>query len=233
MYDFWFTLGAAAIYHPDLVHNQINPYAAFDFVPRRVIEFSNGDFQIRFGPSTGLLRRDAATTVRLKIAAYLQSKFGVNAPPVGIYTAGRFSQLVKIPKFDSKDPKSTFDSIMANANTAYAVAIGGGVTKSPKFPAALGMSLVDGQVAGPIQNYAALPPADQATIAEILGEFQIAIPSADFTILQAFVTNASFTLATQLLMVGDQNPWADQGNTPEQMTFWPPDTTLKGEHAVA
>jgi hypothetical protein len=234
MYDFWFTLGTAAIY-PDLVTNQIAP-AAFTFVDRLVVEVSGAQLAVRSGPSTGLLDRTATTTVRGNISAYLRGKWGNAAPPVGIYTAGRFCQLVKIPQFSSTIAGSAFKDIIASANKAYTTAVGGGAATTT--PAILGLCLMDAQVASLIANYDNLqqPQKDQAT--EILGEFGITAGSArdrNWVIAKAFVyQNNDFNAAVTNLMgaTGDLNPWAQQGNTLEQVIFWPNDGTLKGEHAV-
>jgi hypothetical protein len=155
----------------------------------------------------------------------------VAAPPIGIYTAGRFCQLVSIPLFDSKTPNTSFLDIMKKANAAYINATTTGKSNLPAFPAILGLTMMDSfltdAIRKPDTGTAVVSPAD---LVEILGEFGVKIPSGDFTILQNFVNDQGFKDAVGLLMggAGPEDPWADAGTTLEQMVFW----TGKTEYAI-
>ena len=101
MYDFWYSLGVAVI-DPDQgkgLLNAINtaaPPPDFTFEQRVTVDIdSNGNPTARpASVNTGLLTEGPTTSVRSAIAAYVQrfskAAYGVNAPPIGIYCAGRF-----------------------------------------------------------------------------------------------------------------------------------------------
>lgn len=228
MYDFWFTLGYAAT---DLgLVKKVMPDPGkfkFTFVDRLVIEVGKGIITTRHGPSTGLLDKTVTTAMRQDIVGYFVAN-KVVAPPIGIYTAGRFCQLVSIPQFQSKVDPTTFADIMNSANSAYLAATKPGPSKNPAFPAVLGMCLMDSLVSEAIRKHGDTPGNDELT--EILGEFGVIIGSSDWTILKTFVNDQGFKDAVGLLMggTGDQDPWADAGTTLEQMMFWPG----KSEYAI-
>jgi len=232
MYDFWYTLGVAAI-EPNLLTAIKNAGPVFNLVDRKVVENIGGQEFVRRGPSTGLLDRAATTKVRLAISQYIKG-LSWSAPPIGIYTAGRFSQLVKISLFQSDKPDSTFADIINSAHKAYVTALASGAASSlPTFPAILGMCLMDGKIVDRIQKWPNLSQSDLVELAEILQEFGLTIGDRSWDIARAFVKdNADFKAAVFYLMAGNMNPWFEKGNTLEQMLFWPDDTSGKGEHAI-
>jgi hypothetical protein len=231
MYDFWFTLGVASM-SPCLLEAIDRARPAFTFIDRWVVEIRDGDLVTRRGPSTGLLERDATTRVRLAIAAYTRD-FSLASPPIGIYTAGRFCQLINIARFQGDQENSSLRDIFASAYKAYVTALKGGAPSDlPTFPAMLGMCLMDQQVVDLIQNWPELSPERLDQITEILDEFGLEIGSRSWDILRAFVADPGFASAAGFLMAGDENPWDEDGVTIEQMMFWPDDGTEKGEHAV-
>lgn len=259
MYDFWFTLGAATI-DPAFITGQVTPVANFQFVDRVVLETNvtqmnvvppnvtsaasvtvtardATNVSILRGPSTGLLTAAATTTVRTRIYAYLKSKYANAAPPVGIYTAGRFCQLVKISRFQSNNPASAFKDILSAANAAYIAAINGSPSNLSTFPAVLGLCLMDGSLKRVIKAWddATVDPTKlqkQSDVSEMLNEFGIVTAPAandrNWQLVKTFVAHPSFDTAVQFLMAGDSNPWNDQGNTLEQMVF----DNNKSPHAI-
>jgi hypothetical protein len=214
VYDFWFTLGTATI-KPALLDAIQNAGPVFDFVQRIIVEIEDGEQTLRpSAPSAGLLENTPTTAVRAAIAKYVGA-FSPAAPPIGIYCAGRLSQLMKIPFFSSTDQAHTsFRDIIKLANQAYVKGLAGGAeSKLPSFPAFLGLCLVDGQLVEGFEN----PGAD---VKQIVSEFGISVDSAnrEWQIATAFADTDEFASATQLLMLGNMNPW--RGTTLEQVFFW-------------
>jgi hypothetical protein len=140
MYDFWFTMGAAIV-KPALLDAIVNAKPAFDFLQRIIVEIEDGvPVLLPKGPNTGVLENASTTNVREAIAKFVRN-FSSSAPPIGIYCAGRFCQLVEIPFFDpAQSQNSAFKDILKLANTAYLTAVGAGPdSKLPMFPAFLGL----------------------------------------------------------------------------------------------
>jgi len=221
MYDFWFSLGVATV-QPNFV-DAFAGHAAFDFVQRTIVETDNTGKQIilPINPSAGVLRNNATTQVRVDIANYLQTfsqrNFGVPAPPVSIYCAGRFCQLVKIPAFQSTLPNSSFRDIVALANTAYKKAVGAGKpSKMQSFLAFLGLCLLDNNLVADL-----ILPQPTQKVLDAAAEFGISPGGTPYEwgLAKAFVQTQEFGDATQLLMVGDANPWKSHA-TEEQAYFW-------------
>jgi len=232
MYDFWYALGTAVISHPGLFNAVQAAGPKFEFVTRVVVDaHQNGDVDVRRPKTTGLLEETSTNAVRLAIATFLKG-FAQAVPPVGVYTAGRFSQLVKIPLFNTKDPASTFDDVLKAAKVAFNAALQGGAQPAlPTLPALLGLCLMDGKVQILIRKFPnGFVPGEQAELAEFLGEFGVALGDPNFLVLQRFVNNANFNHAFDLMMgpTNDQNPWDEDGTTLEQGLFWED----RSEHAI-
>ncbi len=225
MYDYWFTLGVAAI-KPELVDVICAATPAFDFVQRIVIEIQDGKLlPPRVGTSTGLLQNKPTTDVRDAISKFLHD-FSPAAPPVGVYCAGRLSQLCCIEQFDSGTRKSTFKDISGLAHTAYVKAIGkGSGYTDPRFPAFLGLCMMDGIL---VSGFKKRQPAP--LVKRILAEFgvEISARNRDWQIARRFVDQREFTQATSFLMAGDDNPWFEGSGCFDQAIFWP----TVSEHAV-
>jgi hypothetical protein len=232
MYDFSYALGTAVISHPALFNAVQAAGPQFEFVTRVVTDtHQNGPVDVRKPKSTGLLEENSTNAVRLAIATFLKG-FAQAVPPVGLYTAGRFSQLLKIPLFNTADPASTFQNILVAANAAYTAALHGAARPAlPAFPATLGLCLMDGGVQILISKFPnGFLPGEQAELTELLGEFGVAFGDPNFLVLQRFVNNANFKHAFELLMgpTSDQNPWDEDGTTLEQGLFW----EGRSEHAI-
>jgi hypothetical protein len=224
MYDFWYTMGVAVI-QPALLDAITPAKPAFDFGQRLVIDFVDDVPVLRpNAPSTGLLENKPTTDVRLAIATFVKG-YSASAPPIGIYTAGRFCQLVLIPYFASaQQDDSSFEDIIDLAHQAYVKAVGAGKeSQLATFPAFLGLCLMDGRL---VQDFAAPTPK----LIEILAEFGMK-PDAttlEWQIATAFVKAPEFGDATQLLMLADNDPWQGGGSTLEQAYFW----DGKSEYAI-
>jgi hypothetical protein len=221
MYDFWYALGVATI-KPSLLVAIMKAKPTFPLVPRVLIEFPQGlPRPLPVGPYTGTLEENPTTAVREAMAAFLQKfsveNYSVLAPPVGIYCAGRFSQLITIPYFNSKKPReSSLSNIFDLAHTAYLKAVGKGPeSKLASFPAFLGVCLMDTRFSTKIQT-----PTPEALAAA--AEFGISPDRTkrEWNIAQAFVKRVEFRGATYLLQGADKNPWSGHV-TSEQIFFWP------------
>jgi hypothetical protein len=217
VYDFWFTLGTAIIDPGFLavIKNPANGITAnFHFVERVVVELDGENAIHRHGPSAGLLEEASTTAVRLAMANYIKGAPG--APPVGIYAAGRFCQLVNIPTFDSNHTPAdgNFDKIIALAHNAWVSALGASpVPAIPAFRAFLGLCLCDQNL---VFDFAAPTPA----LIEAASEFGITVgTSPAWTIASACVSHPDFSAGARLFMLGDLDPW-DDAPTFEQAFFW-------------
>jgi hypothetical protein len=220
MYDLWFTLGSTVL-NPNLVDGPdgkggIKALADFEFVSRVVTDYKPKKPVTRIGPSTGLLISGPTTSVWRFITDNVPG-----AAPVSIYTAGRFCQLVMIPKFKSKDKKTTFRFIMDTAKKASDAAKCD-IAKSADFPALMGLCLLDGELVARIRA-SANPDVD---LDKILAGFDVNRNNTnkDWEKIQSFVdaSNNDFKTAAGLLMSsdGDMNPWDEDGTTIEQAIFW-------------
>jgi hypothetical protein len=222
MYDFWYALGTSII-DPDLLKAIQGAPPFFEFCPRLTIVTKNGQPALRHGPSTGNLKSKPTSDVRIAISAYLR-KISSSAPPVGMYCAGRFCQLINIPRFQSTNDKSSLHHIIDHFHTAYLYALNGGQPSTlPAFPALVGLCPCDGNVVNAMQQYPGGDPGSRAEVMEILGEFgirQFDDGNRDWYIIRRFVNSPDFSIGTTLFMGGDNNPWFETGNTLEQSMFW-------------
>ena len=159
--------------------------------------------------------------MRSAIAAYVQrfskAAYGVNAPPIGIYCAGRFCQLIKIPQFQVPLANTALSDIMTSAHAGYSDALkatGNQPSKLSTFPAFLGLCLMDATFVchfSPITN----------DVKQVASEFgiDVATPGLEWKIATAFVKTPGFTKAVAHLMGGNQNPWLSKV-TLEQVLWW-------------
>jgi hypothetical protein len=222
VYDFWFTLGVT-IMRPALLDKISDAGPVFDFVDRIIIEVTNGQPALRpKAPDTGLLEKDPTTAVRLAISKFVRG-VSAAAPPIGIYCAGRFCQLIKIPFFASAQPNtSSLRDIINSAHAGYLAALNDGPESPiPAFPAFLGWLLVDPALVPDFDS-----PTDQ--VKEVASEFGVVVDDTNrsWQIARTFVKTNEFLHATQLLMVADNSPW--KSATAEQIIFW----TGLSEHAI-
>jgi hypothetical protein len=214
MYDVWYTMGLAVM-RPALLDaiNAAGP--VFNTLQRIIVEIGNGNQVLRpVTPNSGVLVNAPTTSVRLAIAQFTRA-YSPASPPIGIFCAGRFSQLVTIPYFSSTLPASSaFKDIISLANQAYTKAIGTGAESTlASFPAFLGLCMLD---VGVVNDFPVPTPA----LIEVAGEFGITIGagSREWQIATAFTRAQEFSTATQLLMAGDSDPW--ECGCQEQAYFW-------------
>jgi len=228
MYDFWFTLGSAVMdagiftnIQTAIKNSNTPPFTLL--TSRRIVEVGGKGFDKTNTKTAGLLSSvmpDFATdTIRQLIRSYIQGN--KNAPPVSIYTAGKFSQLLAIKWIDSVK-QIDFPKIMTLANTAFVKAAKGATAGAlpPNFPAIIGLCLLDNAVATLIAT--SIPgTADGATLAAFMLEFGISKDAAspERMILTSYVTDqANFGLASGTLQQGDSTPWQDLCG--DQYFFW-------------
>jgi hypothetical protein len=214
MYDFWFTLGSA-IMRPELL-KVISTGAYFERLKKRDIVETNQAGTKKTYPNTttpGLLRNKETTDVRNNIRQYyLRNTPG--APPVSIFTAGRFSQLLLVPEIG-------FEASVNLAHQAYHDALQGTPERfSNGFVAFLGLCLVDSKVTIWFQT-----PTDPGLL-DALSEFGI---DPDFTkpelqVLTRYIAAKNFTTAQGNLLNGFGWP----SGCVEQFLFW----EGKNEHAI-
>src|SRR5580698_6411616 len=213
MYDIWYAM-EIAIMRPTLVGKIGQP--AFTFVRRQLIETdSNGNvvFQTNGSPSTGNIDETDSAAVRVTIANFVKG-FSASAPPISLYCAGRFCQMVNIAQFDTNTPGDTsFQAIVNLYHSAYASALGSGTESSlDTFPAFLGLMAFDSTLVSEMNPVSARLP-------EVLDEFGIALNSREWDIASEFGADPNFGSAFQLLMEGNANPWLDNP-TNEPIFFW-------------
>lgn len=219
MYDFWFTLGAGIIDPAGL--DKALQGTEFYFCQRLTLMLEESGPRLLNGPSTGELDKDTTPKVRLEISKFVHAGFD-SAPPIGIYTAGRFCQLKQIPVFRESNPQSKLKDILDSCNGAYQEAIRAvGPSKLPKLPALLGLCLLDGNFVAAIIKHPSGPQPAQDQMVGIAAEFGVAPGTSDWKFVLAFVTSQQFRGATDLFMArDDKNPWAKTGGTLEQAMFW-------------
>jgi hypothetical protein len=223
VYDFWFSLGVAAM-RPALLRAVYEAGPEFTFVTRVTTETPEGRApRITSPASTGWLKADPTTRVRLAIAQFVREFPG--RPPIGIACAGRFCQLMCVRNFDGSDPPTVFPEIIDMVNAGYRDALGGGPESPlPAFPAFLGACLMDAKLALEIRNGG----SPGAVLAEILGEFGIPADPGDASLQLAirFANSRGVEAAYDKLMNSENDPW--RGVCYEQILFW----TDKSEYAI-
>ena len=220
MYDFWYATGVA-IMRPKLLDVIEEAKPSFTFVKRRIVETDSAGKveELPEVPGTGLMELDSTTRVRLAIAGFVRA-FSPVAPPVGIYTAGRFCQLFAFGKFSSIHPDSTLRDVLNFAGNAYRRALQAGPESSlPAFPAFLGAALMDGRMVDNLKT----PLGIQE---EAIAEFGVIRGSRDWDIAVSFAQDDDLIKASNRLMNDDESLW--QHGTGEQMFFW----RGRSEHAI-
>jgi len=126
MYDLWYSFGTA-IMSPGLLTRLQGLEPEFQLVTRTITETADPEPTGMYDPPltddtfAGVLDSDSTTDVRKAIWTYLtqaQTSPTRSIPPVSIYTAGKFCQLLNVPTTDF------FEDIIANANAVYKDALG-------------------------------------------------------------------------------------------------------------
>ena len=213
MYDMWYTMGVAVI-RPALVAAIGKPN--FTFVRRELIERDSTGavvFQTNGASTTGNIDKTDSALVRSNIASFVK-QYSPSAPPIGLYCAGRFCQLVNIAKFDTGTPGDTSLQAIVNLfHNAYVLALGSGPESSlPIFPAFLGLMTFDATLVSELNP-------TSARVQAVLTEFGITAGSREFQIASQFGAAADFAKAAQWLMEGDSTPW-DDNPTEEPIFYW-------------
>jgi hypothetical protein len=208
MYDLWFSLGVAVM-DPTLVTDIDAAGPVFTRVTRVITEKPSG-WTFTNATTAGLLQAGPTVAVRKAISAHLQKNPA--APPVSIYTAGKWSQLLTV--------SGTFRQYLSTANAAYVAALGGAAPNfSPCFPAALGLCLLDTTFSG---RFVKNPPnlADPDFV-QALDEFDLnSNPnSPEFRTISAFARGMAIA-QNQLLVTSPEAEWADL--CPDQRDYWDP-----------
>jgi hypothetical protein len=224
MYDLWYSFGTA-IMSPGLLTRLQGLEPEFQLVTRTITETADPEPTGMYDPPltddtfAGVLDSDSTTDVRKAIWTYLtqaQTSPTRSIPPVSIYTAGKFCQLLNVPTTDF------FEDIIANANAVYKDALGDydPDTFTPGFPAFLGVCLVDSKLSGKVAN-----PAD-ADLTEAIGEFGINPDPAspERTVIASFTGDKRFQPLQRSLL--NEGPW--RTSCADQFLFW----VGRSEHAV-
>jgi len=132
------------------------------------------------------------------------------APPISLYTAGKFCQILTVPAFDIKNNISL-------ANQGYQTAVQNLPAKrSPNFPAFLGVYLMD---SGLTTSMAGGSPSVQ----EALAEFQITDPG-EISAFAALAKPGKFLKAQSNLLGGVAGAAAVWTHCREQFLAWSPET---------
>ena len=132
-----------------------------------------------------------------------------SAPPISLYTAGKFCQFLTVSAYD-------FKANIKLANSAYqAVAKGLSGTRSPNYPAFLGLLLIDSGLTDSLGATSFAPtPANQA-----LTEFQISNAS-EITSFQTLATSASSFRTAQANLLGGVGTDTTWTSCREQFLGW-------------
>ncbi len=139
----------------------------------------------------GNLDGNITTAARTMLATFLSNHYGPLAPPVGIYTAGKFCQMLTVPSFDFKSSMTAF----ANA---FKAAGGVAISPSPCFLALVGASLIDASLAAVL-----IDPSDPRRAA-IYQEFRVT--DTEKAVLSAFIHDKKFG-DTQKKFLEDPPDW--------------------------
>jgi hypothetical protein len=227
VYDFWYSLGAAVM-QPDMVPSIEAKNPKFKFVKKTMTvteldgttpatNLDGTPVAITITPATGLLEKASTSEVRDVIAAAV-GKLPA-APPISIYTASRFCQMLNIKEFNPQTKKN-FLTIMADAGSAYAAVLkaAGGVVLSPGFPAFIGMCLLDNALFSLIPAPANANPLKDP-LAKFVAEFGINEGSAEWMVMKNLKLQKGFADASEELMLGEDNPWLC--GCGDLSLFWP------------
>jgi hypothetical protein len=212
MYDFWFTLGTAII-DPSLLTTvkpvALGPPAVFTTISQRTITEPDTRFSFTNTKTAGLLDADQTPLARAAIRSFIQHNPA--APPVSIYTAGRFCQLLLVDEIG-------FADIIDAAHNAYTDAVKG-YTGSfpPAFAAVLGLCLIDENLLKFIIKDTGQQSPDQQLIS-FMGEFGMNPDrtSPERSVLNTFAKDSRFQKAAHTLMTGPT--WQELCG--DQFFFW-------------
>jgi hypothetical protein len=212
MYDFWYALGTAVIDPAFLNDLLVTGQPQFTPVPVRVIteQDGTGAQTAAFTNKTtaGLLEINSCTAFRNYVRQRI-IQFSTAAPPISIYTAGRFSQLLCATKIG-------FKNLIGKLTTLYK-SKSGNSHPAAAFVAAIGVCIIDQRLATQVALYPGQPIAQAFFV-----EFGIT-SSTDQTFLSGFCGNQAFTDVQKALLKGTAStdtPWQDI--CPDQYLYWAP-----------
>jgi hypothetical protein len=212
MLDLWHTLGTILVFPDDffsasdaLVKQIGGPL--FEWVPQVYSEERDANGVALSGPFAtfvnkvgGNLDKNITTAARSMLAQYVATHHGELAPPISIYTAGKFCQMLTVPSFDFKNKMNAFV-------TAFRRAGGTSLSPSRYFLSLAGVSLLDFDLS------ATLSDASDPDRLGIYKEFRVTDPEK--AVMTAFVKDPDFIRAQKLLL--DPPDW---DSCLEQFSFW-------------
>lgn len=211
MYDFWFTLGRA-IMRIDLL-DVIEKTAHFERLRERDIietDMHGARKTLTNTVSAGLLQPDPTTAVRKAIRKYYVDHHVAGAPPVSIFTAGRFSQLLQVPAIGFRKNVELAGQSYRNALQGHSERFTNG------FVAFLGLCLVDSIITTEFAN-----PSDPDLL-DAIQEF--GIDPLELPNIVRYIGDEPFQKAQSDLLNGSGWPCGCL----EQFRFW----KGKNEHAI-
>jgi hypothetical protein len=215
MFDFLYTLGLCVI-RPALVKAVSDLHPKFFRVQRTITEIDAAGKETvvsKGSPQTGNLDKDSTEAVRARIGQFVKG-YSQSAPPIGIYTAGRFCQLVNVPYFSSaKLNNSSFADIVALFHSGYLEAMHSEPESTlPTFPAFLGLIAMDAKM-----RFQFNQPTDQ--LDRVLSEFGIVRGrDREWDIALRYDASQGFQEGVTLYMQSDSDPWEDVGSG--ETFFW-------------
>jgi hypothetical protein len=235
MYDLWYSLGAAVMF-PQIIDEVKTkgdaagvaagrPAGASLFFPVQNIQFydavnkvpiKNPNIADPVGSVTpvindsGFVVAEIIDDIRSILKNSIHNWFPF-APPISLYTAGKFCQFMTVPDYN-------LTANLSLANQGYQAAVKSLPAKrSPNFPAFLGVLLIDPGLSGSLLGNTAPPLIAQ----NALSEFQVTDPG-EIGAFQSLVQPGAFMNAHDSLL-GSLNP-ASWTTCKEQFLAWSPRT---------
>jgi len=199
MTDTWYVFGAMVAdpgFFPVIAG--VNPQ--FTLIKMEVIE-NGGKPTPR--DAAGLLDAASTTSLRRTFRQYAAAHLAKPAPVISLYTAGKFIQLSATLR--------TFPAVFTAAHGAFGRA-GGGMASSVPMLTAMGLSLLDAQVAHTLLG-GGVVAGDPVNLAD-----ELALQPAELNTLQAWVKDPGFTAAQTNLM--SAACWT-QASCLEDLMFYP------------
>jgi hypothetical protein len=173
---------------------------------------SNGAAAVPVIRDSGFVVADILEDVRTAVKDAVHKWFPF-APPISLYTAGKFCQILTVAAFD-------FRNNVKVANQGYAAAVKHLPAKrSPNFPAFLGVLFMDAGLSATLSG-----AAGSATVAkQALAEFQIT-DAGEVSAFQTLAKPGNFLVA-QSNLLGNASPSQPTWTTcREQFIAWSPRT---------
>jgi hypothetical protein len=188
MTDLWYTYGAM-VADPGLLKAIGDAKPLFPLIGMTVTEQVDGQPNATYTrPAAGFLDALSTTNVRQAIHTYVTKNPRSGAPPISLYTAGKFCQLW--------NTLPSLTKLITDANGAFTKAGGNAATSSAALLTIIGLCLLDTTFI--TENV--LPPDEVANTA---AEFGLDPKGAEWQILQTLVRDPVFGDAhTELFTAG-------------------------------